>query len=89
MGIADLFKKKDLSEKELKEREYKKNIKIIKRKLFKNPTKFNEFLEDATKLMENAVKDGLMTEKEKDKILIQFGKDFDKVSRMISKASLR
>lgn len=89
MKLSNLFKKKELTEKELAEREYKKEMKVIRRKLFKNPTTLDVRLKEAEDLMNRAVKDGLMTQKEMDKVLLQYSKDFDKVMRIVNKVQLR
>jgi len=89
VDLSKLFGKKDLTEKQLKEREYKKKIKVLRKKLFKNPSKVMDFVSESEKLMDDMIKDGLMTEKEKEKQIIKFGKDLDKMQRISSKFKYR
>lgn len=85
MKLSDLFPKKELTEKEQKERHYKKEMKKIKRKLWKNPTKVTQFIDEATNLMDEMVKDGVMTPEGKEKVLKGFNKDMDKMNKITDK----
>jgi len=85
MNVSKLFKKKDLTEKEFKEREYKKELKKIRNKLFKNPGKLMDFVNETEKVMDRMIKDGLLTEKEKEKQLSRFSSDIDKMGRITDK----
>jgi len=85
MNISKLFKKKDLTEKEFKEREYKKELKKIRNKLFKNPGKLMDFVNETEKVMDRMIKDGLLTEKEKEKQMTRFSSDIDKMGRITDK----
>jgi len=84
MRISDMFPKKELNKEEEKKRHYDKEMKKIKRKLWKNPMKVLDFVEEATVLMDKMIKDGLMTEEKKAKILTQFSNDMDKMRRFTS-----
>jgi len=85
MNVSKLFKKKDLTEKEFKEREYKKELKKIRNKLFKNPGKLMDFVNETEKVMDRMIKDGLLTEKEKEKQMTRFSSDIDKMGRITDK----
>jgi len=85
MSVANIFPSKKRNEKELIEREYKKKIKKLRNKLFKNPTKVSEFITEAEVIMDDGVKDGVITEKEKDKTLKTFSKDLEKMNKFLDK----
>lgn len=72
MKVSDLFPKKELTEKEMLERKFKKDLKRIERKLFRNPFGIMERVEETSVLMDNAIKDGIMTQKEKDEQMKKF-----------------
>lgn len=82
--ISDLFKKKELTQKELKEREYRKEIKKIRRKLWKNPLRMDELMKESLALMDKAVIDGVMTEKEHQKTTEQLNKDMEKATKIMN-----
>lgn len=85
MSIAKLFPKKERTQKENLEREYKKKIKKLGNELFKHPTKVKEFIEKAEIIMDNAIKDGIMTKQEKEKQLTNFLTKMNKAQNILNK----
>lgn len=85
MNLNKLFPKKELTEKEKLEREYHKEMKKIERKLFKKPFEVNERIEEATILMDKAIKDGLMTEETKEKNLDKINKAMGRITKASDK----
>lgn len=85
MGISKFFPKRERTEKELKEREYNKKFKKIFNSVIKNPTSFRARMDEAEELMKDAVKDGVMTEKERVKQLENFTKKAEKLNNFIAK----
>jgi len=85
MGISKFFPKRKRTEKELKEREYNKKFKKIFNSTLKNPTAFKDRMMEAEELMKDAVKDGVMTEKERQKQLENFVKKSEKFNNFLSK----
>lgn len=82
MGIAELFKKKDLTEKEFLEREYKKKFKELRIMVLKNPIKIDEYMTESVNLMDEMIQKGIFTEEEKSKAMYQFNKDMEKINKL-------
>jgi len=85
MSITNIFKKKPLTKKQQKEREYIKKFKKLEMQLWRNPFKVTEFIEKAQKLMDEAIQDGVMTKEEKEKELIKFNKNINNISEKSEK----
>jgi len=85
MSISKFFPKRERTEKELKEREYNKKFKKIFNSVIKNPTAFRERMDEAEELMKDAVKDGVMSEKDRQKQLKNFTKKAEKLNNFLSK----
>lgn len=85
MGINEIIPRKEITEKKRKEKEYKLKIKKLRNKVIRNPSKMFDFYEESIKLMEEAVKDGLMTEKEKRQHEEKFNRDVNQLQNIKNK----
>lgn len=80
MGISKFFPSKELTEKEKLERKFKKDLKKIERKLFLNPMSIDVRMDETINLMDKAIEDGIMTEKEKNTQITKFNNAIEKFS---------
>jgi hypothetical protein len=80
MGISKFFPSKELTEKEKLERKFKKDLKKIEKKLFLNPMSIDVRMDETIVLMDKAIEDGIMTEKEKTKQIDKFNNAIEKFS---------
>lgn len=85
MGISKLFPKREMTDLEMRQRQGLKEMKKIRRKFYKNPLKVTQFMDEAFALMDNWLKEGLMTQKEYDKEKEKIMKDMDKANKIMNK----